>query len=63
MVSFVRKPLLVRRGLTVFHNALLLAKPLLVTLRKYAFLTYLVNLLQSFVASFKAKTFSLDGHF
>ena len=37
MVSFVRKPLLVRRGLTVFHNALLLAKPFLVTLRKYAF--------------------------
>ena len=43
MVSFVRKPLLVRKGLTVFQNTLLLAKPFPVTLQKYAFLTDLVN--------------------
>ena len=48
MVSFVRKPLLIRKGLTVFQNALLLTKPFPVTLRKYAFLTGLVNLLQNF---------------
>ena len=48
MVSFVRKLLLVRKGLTVFQNALLLTKPFPVTLRKYAFLTGLVNLLQNF---------------
>ena len=45
MVSFVGKPLLVRKGLTVFQNALLSVKPFPVTLRKHAFLTDLVNLL------------------
>ena len=39
MASFVRKPLSVRKGLTVFQNTLLLTKPFPVTLRKYAFLT------------------------
>ena len=63
MVSFVRKPLLLRKGLTVFQNALLLTKPFPVTLQKYAFLTDLVNLLQNFFGSFKGKTFSLDDHF
>ena len=43
MVSFVRKLLLIGKGLTVFQNALLLTKPFPVTLRKYAFLTDLVN--------------------
>ena len=54
MVSFVRKPFLVRKGLTVFQNVLLLRKPFSVTLRKYAFSTDLVNLLQNFLAFFKA---------
>ena len=63
MASFVRKPLLVRKDLTVFQYALLLTKPFPVTLWKYAFLTDLVDLLQNFFASFKAKKFSLDGHF
>ena len=47
MVSFVRKPLLVRKGLALLQNALLLTKPFPVTLQKYAFLTDLVNLLQN----------------
>ena len=47
MASFVRKPLLVRKGLAVFQNALLLTKSFPVTLGKYyAFLTDLVYLLQ-----------------
>ena len=54
MVSFVRNPLLVRKDLTVLQNALLLTKPFPVTLRRYAFLTDLVNLLQNFFVSFKA---------
>ena len=63
MVSFVGKPLLVKQGLIVFQNVLLLTKPFPVTLQKYAFLTDLVNLLQNFFASFKTKRFSLDSYF
>ena len=47
MVSFVRKPLLVRKGLAVFQNDLLLTKPFPVTLRKYGFLTDLVKVNKS----------------
>ena len=63
IVSFERKLLLVRKGLTVSQNALLLAKLFPVILRKYAFLTDLVNLLQSFLDSFKDKKFFLDRQF
>ena len=52
MVSFVRKPLLVRKGLTVLQNALLSAKPFPVSLGKHAFLTDFVNLLQNFLIAF-----------
>ena len=47
MVSFVRKPWLVRKGLAVFQNDLLLTKPFPVTLRKYGFLTDLVKVNKS----------------
>ena len=60
---FVRKPYIVRNGLTAFQNFLLLAKPILITLWKKFFFIVLVRLLQKFFTLFTAKKFSLNGHF
>ena len=62
MPSEVKNPLLVKNGLVVFQNSLLLTKPLCITLPTQKILVVLSKFLQNHFALFIAKTFSLDGH-